>query len=239
MSHGNIISETGDRVNRIGILGGHFGGKRVKMDNENIYEIGDRETETDIDEMPLKEKGETKMTGLTRIGMTGNNEFTGFKHSVYEIFKKKSHIYIARGEFLADDIPDDIDALMALISGTNSPMLPLGDMDTGGSNITWTEQTVDTDFSTLGSGYEINGTFVGITINQTMFRFINELGDHRYSFLFVPEGVDNVFFAISGVNVTTEGNLGIVEDGLAKITFKIKRKANKLTDVIKFAKLSE
>ena len=40
------------------------------------------------------------------------------------------------------------------------------------------------------------------------------------------------------MTVTTEGNLGVVEDGLSKITFKISRKANKITDVIKFAKVS-
>ena len=61
---------------------------------------------------------------------------------------------------------------------------------------------------------------------------------NRFSFLFIPEGTDDVLFAVSGVTVTTEGNLGVVEDGLSKITFKVSRKVNKITDVIKFARLT-
>jgi hypothetical protein len=150
----------------------------------------------------------------------------------------KCFIYIAKGEFKPADIPHSQTALETLISGTNCPFLPLGDMDATGSNIAWSEKTIDTDFSTLGAGYDITGTFVSITINRTMFGFITGLGHSRYSFLFVPEGVNDVFFAVSGVTITTEGSLGVVEDGLSKITFKVSRKANKITDVIKFAKFT-
>ena len=176
-------------------------------------------------------------SGLSKVFMSGNTTFTGFKHRVNSVLQGKCNVFIARGEFLPSDIPATKQALANLINGTDSPFLPVGDMDATGSNITWTEKTIDVDFSTLGAGFDINGTFVSITVNRNMFQFISELGHNRYSFLFVPEGTDDIFFAVSGVTITTEGNLGVVEDGLSKITFKVSRKANKITDVIKFAKL--
>jgi hypothetical protein len=61
------------------------------------------------------------------------------------------------------------------------------------------------------------------------------LGAKTYSLLFVPEGVNNIFFALNGVTITTEGNLPIVDgDALAKITFKTFRHANLIEDVVKF-----
>jgi hypothetical protein len=178
------------------------------------------------------------MSGLSRITMNGNNNFAGFKHRINDVLQGKCHIFIARGEFLNSDVPSTKTALAGLINGSSSPFLPLGDMDATGSNIAWTEKTIDVDFSTLGAGYDITGTFVSITVNKNMFQFVTDLGHSRYSFLFVPEGTDDVLFAVSGVTITTEGNLGVVEDGLSKITFKVSRKANKITDVIKFARYS-
>jgi len=177
-------------------------------------------------------------SGLTRVRLSTNNNFIGFRHRINDVLQGKCHVFIARGEFMNSDVPTSIPALSSLYSGTNCPFLPLGDMDATGSNITWSEKTIDTDFSTIGAGYEITGTFVSITINRNMFQFITDLGHHRYSFLFVPEGTNDVLFAVSGVTITTEGNMGVVEDGLSKITFKVGRKANKVTDVIKFRKFA-
>ena len=177
-------------------------------------------------------------SGLSKVNLTGASNFSGFKHRVNDVLQGKCNIFIARGEFLASEVPSTKAALLALIIGANAPFFPLGDMDATGSNITWNEKTIETDFSTLGAGYEVNGTFVSITVNKNMIQFTDELGHGRYSFLFIPEGTDDVLFAVSGVTVTTEGNLGVVEDGLSKITFKVSRKANKITDVIKFARLT-
>jgi hypothetical protein len=180
----------------------------------------------------------TPNTGLARIVMNNTTNFTGFKHKINDVLRGKCNIFIAKGEFNTVDIPTSKSQLASLINDTDSPFLPIGDMDATGSNITWSEKTIETDFSTLGAGYEVNGVFVSITINKNMFQFVSELGFSRYSFLFIPEGTDDIFFAVSGVTVTTEGNLGVVEDGLSKITFKVSRKANKITDVIKFATLT-
>jgi hypothetical protein len=176
----------------------------------------------------------TTNSGLSKVFVPGTTSFTGFKHRINSVLQGKCYIYIARGEFLGSDIPTTKVALANLVSGTDSPSLPIGDNDATGSNITWSEKTIETDFSTIGAGYDITGNIVSITVNKIMFQFISALGFTRYSFLFVPEGTDDVFFAISGVTVTTDGNLGVVEDGLSKITFKLSRKANKITDVIKF-----
>jgi len=177
-------------------------------------------------------------TGLSKVNLTGSTNFNGFLHLINDILKGKCFIYIAKGEFQTSDVPTNKNGLTNLISGSTSPFLPLGDMDATGSNVSWSEKTIETDFSTLGAGYEVTGTFVSITVSKKMLNFIDGLGNARYSFLFVPEGTDDVFFALSGMTVTTEGNLGVVEDGLSKITFKVSRKANKLTDVIKLAKLT-
>jgi len=174
---------------------------------------------------------------LSKPTLSTTSSFSGFKHRLNDVLQQKCNVFIAKGEFNQTEIPSSPAELLALITEPSNQFLPLGDMDATGSNITWSEKTIEVDFSTLGAGYEITGTLVSITVNAQMLQFITELGYSRYSFLFIPEGVEDLFFAVSGVTVTSEGNLGVVEDGLSKITLKIARKANKITDVIKFEKL--
>lgn len=162
----------------------------------------------------------------------------GFKHQLNKLLAKKCRIYIAMGEFDETDIPTDKAELATLYSATGS-FLPLGDMDNSGSNISWTEKTYKTDFSTVGMGYDVNGNFVGVTVTAEMLDFVSDLGHGAYSFLFVPDKTDDIFFALSGVTLTTDGNLAVVEgDTPSKITFKASRGANKITDVVKFKELS-
>jgi len=166
---------------------------------------------------------------LTKI----TNPSGGFPHRVNEVLMGKCQIYIAKGEIDTD--PETPQELQTLIT---TSFVPLGDMDATGSNVTWSEKTVETDFSTLGVGFEVTGTFISVTVNEKMLSFASNLGHSGYSFLFMPEGATDTYFALSGVTVTTEGNLGVVEDGLSKITFKVNRKVNKLTDCVKFARLN-
>ena len=167
------------------------------------------------------------------------NPATGFTHNLNKILKEKCRIYIAKGSFAAADIPATIAALAALYSGANAKFIPLGDMDSTGSNITWTQKTAEIDFSTVGLGYEIIGTFVGVTVSKDMIDFVSNMGNDQYSFLFIPDGTNNVFYALNGVTVTTEGNLVVVEnDALSKITFKASRKANEVNDAILYKELT-
>ncbi|HPK40009.1 MAG: hypothetical protein WDA18_09305 [Candidatus Ratteibacteria bacterium] len=162
----------------------------------------------------------------------------GFQHQVNAILAAKCRIYIAEGEFGDDDIPSDLEALAALY-GSSGDFLPFGDMDNTGSNISWTEKTYEIDFSTVGLGYEVQGNFVSVTITDEMLDFCGDLGRKVYSFLFVPDQAKDIFFALSGVVVTSEGSLSVVEgDTPSKITFRATRKCNKITDAVKYKKLS-
>ena len=158
---------------------------------------------------------------------------TIFGEGIKKVLRKKCRIYIAKGDFSQSDIPNDPDELKNLYSGVNPKFVYLGVMDKGGSNIAWTQSGIDIDFGKIGVEYDVNGTFVRITIDNNTIGFISEMGDDDYSFLFVPDGDTTTFFALNKTTVTTDGNLTVVEDGgISKVTFKANRRAERLDDVI-------
>ena len=168
---------------------------------------------------------------ITNIG-------TGFTHKPEKIFKAKSRAYVAKGFMRSSEIPDNITALLALYEGANAKFLPFGTLDNSGSNITWTQKTAKTDFYTIGLGYEVVATIIGLTLSPEMLDFVTNIGDDEYTFLFIPDGTEDIFMILNGVTVTTEGNIGILDgDNFSKITFKMTKEANKLTDVVKFVEL--
>ena len=172
---------------------------------------------------------------VTKIANIGN----GFPHRSKKVLARKCRLYIAKGNIDNVVPPATIAALTALFTGTTAVYVPLGDMDNAGSNISWVERTYDIDFETIGLGYDITGTFVGVTVTEAMLDFCTNLGGDQYTILCVPDGVNNIFFAMSGVSLTTEGSLNVVEnDGVSKITFKASRKADNLTDVVKYRELT-
>jgi len=163
----------------------------------------------------------------------------GFPHNLLKLLKGKCRIYIAKGTFDSASVPDTISELLALYQGSNAPFKPLGEMDSGGSNITWTQQMTETAFHKVGLGYEVTGTFVSVTVSNEMFSFLKSVGTDLYSFLFVPDGDTQTFFALNGVTVTTDGNLVVSEkDSLSKITFKASRTVDDLSDVIMYEVLA-
>jgi hypothetical protein len=176
-------------------------------------------------------------SGLRRPTLTAHTNYEGLKRDINNILKEKCLIYYSEGEFKSTDIPSTKTALLGLYTGENCPFLPFGVMDASGSNISWTEKEHKVDIETIGAGYEVSAQYVSVTVSEDMFALLTEMRKFKHSFLFVPEGRDDTFYAMSSVRVTTEGNLGVVEDGLGKITFKIKREVNDLTDVIKFKRL--
>jgi len=162
------------------------------------------------------------------------NPATGFEHRAYKVLSKKCNVFIAEGEFATTDIPSSTTQLTALYSGANAKFVPLGDMDASGSNITWSARTQKVDFAELQIGVDVVGTLVGITLTKGMLGFVSNLGMKQYSLLFVPDGLTNIFYALSGVFLSTEGNLPIVEESVSKITFKATKSANKVEDVVKY-----
>ena len=159
----------------------------------------------------------------------------GFPQTPTDLFKYKSSAYIARGFFTLADMPETITELIALYSGPSAKFKALGTLDNTGSNITWSQKTAKTDFHTIGMGTEITATLVILSISDDTITFTSDLGDGEYTLLFIPQGIDNIFYAISGVTLTTEGNIGIVDgDNFGKITLKAFREANKVSDILKF-----
>jgi hypothetical protein len=167
-----------------------------------------------------------------------SNISNGFAHRANRLLTASHRVFIARGNFDNIALPSTIAAIKALYEGSSATFLPLGDMDGGGSVLNWVQRQYETDFSTVGLGVDVTATLVGITVMESMLDFASDLGNGEYTLLFVPDNINNVFFALSGVTLTTEGNLNIVEkDSVSKITFKASRKANKLTDVIKYKEI--
>jgi hypothetical protein len=163
---------------------------------------------------------------------------TGFQHKLNKILNEKCRAHIAEGSFTDADIPTMKKDLHDLYNGVSAPFNPFGDLDGTGSKISWTEKTYELDFTTVGLNVEVTGSLVSVTITSDSLKFASNLGQKEYSLLIVPDGTDNIFFALSGVTLTTEGDLGIVEnDHVSKITYKIFRKANKIEDVVKFKEL--
>jgi hypothetical protein len=162
----------------------------------------------------------------------------GFIHQLNKVFKRRCRLYIAEGNL--DDVadPTNIAALTALYRGASAVYLPFGDMDHTGSHITWTQDSYKIDHSELGLTYNVEGTFVGVTITKESLDFCGNLGFGQYSILIVPDGANDIYFAMSGVTLRTEGDLGVVNEGISKITYKASRSADSLTTVIKFKELA-
>ena len=162
----------------------------------------------------------------------------GFPQKPTDLFKQKCHAYLAKGDFSTTDIPENIADLTDLYTGINPKFKPIGVLDNAGSNVTWSQKTAKTDFHTIGMGTELTATLVLLTISEDTIDFTADIGDDEYSILFIPQGTNNIFYALSGVTLTTEGNIGIVDgDNFAKITLKAFREANKLTDILIFKTL--
>lgn len=163
-----------------------------------------------------------------------SNPSGGFPFDVNKVMGKKCRIYIAKGTFDTADIPDTVSELSALYGGATPKFIPFGNTEGNGSNVTWNQKTKKLAFSTVGLGFTITGKMVNVTVCKEMFAFIDDLTTGMYSLLFVPDGDDSTFFALSGVSITHEGDLPLdKEDDIAKITFTLSRDADKLTDVIK------
>lgn len=163
----------------------------------------------------------------------------GFPFEANQVLAKKCNIYIAKGTFDTEDIPDSASELTALYSGTGAKFVPFGDSEGGSSNLTWTQKTKKLAFSTVGLGYSIAGKIVNVTVCKDMFAFIGDLTTGMYSLLFVPDGDTKTFFALNGVSITTEGDIPLdKDDDVAKITFTLSRDVDKLADVVKYDVLS-
>ena len=158
---------------------------------------------------------------------------TALSETTRKVLRKKCRIYIAKGDFSPTDYPNDPDELRELYTGVNPKFIFLGIMDKGGSEISWTQSGIDIDFGKIGVEYDVNGTFVRVAVDNDTLRFVSDLGDDDYSFLFVPDGDNKTFYALNKTTVTTDGKLTVVDEGgISKVTFKANRKTERLDEVI-------
>jgi hypothetical protein len=162
----------------------------------------------------------------------------GYPHGINKVFKSKCFVYIAEGKFDDTEMPNTITALKALYTGSLAPFVPFGRMEANGSQIEWEEQSIAIDFGEIPTGVEVNGELKGITFSKEMLSFVDEKGLNEYSFLFVPDGKENIFAAVSGVNIKSKGKMNVVGDGLSGISWLLNRKGNNISDIVLFDELS-
>lgn len=163
----------------------------------------------------------------------------GFTHKANKILCKKCRVFIAEDDFAVADIPATKAALLALHEGAEAKFVPFGDLDSKGSSIKWKQNSVAIDFSEIPTDTEVTGTLINVTLTKEMIAFVDSMGTNAFSFLFIPDGDTETFFAVSGVSVKHEGSLPVVEENeLGKVTFSLNRKANQIADVIKLEKLT-
>lgn len=159
----------------------------------------------------------------------------GFPHLIKDLFAADMKVYVAKGEFTEGDIPVDETELSALYDGETKKFLPFGMLDGGTSDIKWETNSYKTDFHDVPINYTVTGNLISLTLTGEMLGFIEEAGIDQFSFLFVPVDRSDVFLALSGVSVKSEGSIPVIADNEAsKITFTLTRKVNKLRTALKF-----
>jgi len=162
----------------------------------------------------------------------------GFPHEILEIFAKKHYVYIAKGTIDQSDIPATSTALKELFEGALAPFKPMGTMGPNGSRVKSTQNTIPVDFGKVGTGFSIEGSLNGFTFVEDSIRFVDSLGMDKYSLLFIPKGDGKRFCALSGVTITTETDIGIVDDDPSKIIYHIAGETNTLADMIIYRKFA-
>ena len=111
-------------------------------------------------------------------------------------------------------------------------------MDGSGSSVSLEAVTTEIDFGPVTLYYKVSGVLVSVSVESRMLDFVNSIGYEQYSLLFVPDETDDLFYAVSGVSISTKGAFGVVEgDTPSKITFEFARNVNEIKDALYFVDL--
>lgn len=162
----------------------------------------------------------------------------GLPHDVNDILAKKCRVFIGKGIF-ETDIPDTKAELKALWSGAGAVFIPLGDLDEEGSYIEPKQKTIKLGLGTVAKGWEITGQIKGVTINKDMLNFVKSIDRGLYSLLFVPDGDDATFYALSGIHITTDLKLIVLDgDNVSNVIFYVTRDTDNLTSVVLLDKMA-
>ena len=170
----------------------------------------------------------TKITGLTYSLATAVNS----------VFAKQCRVYVAKGSLASGDIPATTTELAALYDETGDFVF-LGNLSESGSKLGWKQNSIAIDFGSVPTSTDVTGTLISLMCDEEMLGFIEEqIGEH--TFLFVPDkGDGKIFCALSGVTIAHEGEIPIVgKSDSAKITLTLTANVNKVTDAVKFKKLT-
>lgn len=165
----------------------------------------------------------------------------GLENQVNDLLEKSCKVYISKGSFAESDIPDTKAELKDLYDNDTpgeNKFAYFGNMDESGSNVNSTPNMKKIDFYEVQVSTDVTATLVSVTVNEAMLNFLATQSG-VYSLLFVPEEIDNLFFAISGATLNYEFALQIVGTDLSKINIKATRRVNDIRTVLKLKKVSD
>jgi hypothetical protein len=162
-----------------------------------------------------------------------------FPHFAAKLLSARCNTYIARGSLAANEWPTTKAELLEMIQGSEAKFSAFGVLDGDGSEITWEDETYELDHSTVKTSVKLTGKYANMTVNADMLGFIDEIGSDIYTLLNIPVDSDDLYYALNGVTITTNGSIGIVKNGPSKIDFTATKKANKLGNVLVFREISE
>lgn len=176
------------------------------------------------------------MAGLSKPQVNEGDLDLGLLNEVNDVMAKSCQVFIAKGVFNESDIPTTKTELAELY-GASGKFVYFGNMASSGSNITWEPHKIKIDFHEIQTYIDVKGTLESVSVSKKMLDFLDsQTGLH--SFLFVPKGDSETFFALSGVMLAHNGNLTVVGEEISKVTISATRRVNLLKEVIKLDKLT-
>ena len=162
---------------------------------------------------------------------------------VNKVFRKKCRVYVAKGSFTDEDIPENAMEVLGLYDPENTPpgsFIPLGRLNEEMGKISWEQEKIPIDFGTIPGKTTITAEMKSIMCTPEMVDWVDgATAKGELSFLFVPDGDEGkTFLAISGVNIVTKGEMSLKGD-LAVVTFEIEEKTDYLTTKLLFDQFEE
>lgn len=157
---------------------------------------------------------------------------------VQNVLTQSCQIYIAKGS--GATAPATKTANLAEHTGETAVYVPFGKMNDKIGEIKHKQNTTKIDFGTIITSVEVTATLNSITINPEMLNFLDsqDVKAGTFSLKFVPKLSDgSTWLVLDGVSLASEGNISLGGD-LSTITITASAIANKITDIIKYAKLT-
>ena len=184
---------------------------------------------------------------MTLEPFTGFNSGAGFTHGdVSGVFRKKCRIYIAKGDFVTENIPPALGDVLELYQVEDLPdppapvFQPLGTLTENMSKIDWEQEEIKIDFGSIPGNCNLTAEFNSANVTPAMIGFLDTAeAKGPVSFLIVPDGdtTGEYFLALTGVKFRTKGSMP--HDGkMSSITLVIAESTNNISDKLLFKKFA-